>query len=203
MIRATVLAGLAVSAAATLLRGETDSFVKDAKWPTLNSADAKKLGGAKPSIDDFVVPPKFGNLSRSELVGAPPCGVEMAEYNGIGAFSNGDNQGTGWSCGDWSSTGLQWQCVEYTQRYFNYLYGIAPVWPVNYAYDMCSSYPAGITPVGWAQPGFGVVFNWPPYGHTAVVVGVNGDYIDVIEQNGSPSGWNTYHVSNVLCYLSP
>ena len=85
----------------------------------------------------------------------------------------------------------------------NALYGVAPVWPVNFAYDMCSSYPGGITPVSYPQVGFGVVFDWPPYGHTAVVIGVGDGVIDVIEQNGSPYGTNTYYQSSVLCYLAP
>ncbi len=155
------------------------------------------------SAEHYRVPVKFGNFSRSELVGAPPCGVSMASYNGIEAYSNGEYQGTGYSCGDWTATGYQFQCVEYTQRYFNYLHGIQAVWPVSFAYEMCSSYPAGITPVGWPSAGFGVVFNWPPYGHTAVVTSVGDGTIDVIEENGSPYGFNSYYQSDVLCYLAP
>ena len=68
---------------------------------------------------------------------------------------------------------------------------------------MCSAYPAGITPTSDAQPGYGVVFNWPPYGHTAVVTSVGDGVITVIEQNGSPSGENQYSTGQVLCYLAP
>ncbi len=127
----------------------------------------------------------------------------MSSYNGIEAYSNGDYQGTGDSCSGWSSTGLQFQCVEYTQRYFNYLYGVAPVWPVDFAKQMCDSYPGGVTPVGYPQEGFGVVFNWGYYGHTAVVISVGSGTIGVIEQNGSPYGTNTYYQSDVQCYLAP
>ena len=74
---------------------------------------------------------------------------------------------------------------------------------MDFASQMCSSYPGGITPVGYPGVGFGVVFNFQPYGHTAVVIGVSDSTIDVIEQNGSPSGVNTYYQSDVLCYLSP
>ena len=74
---------------------------------------------------------------------------------------------------------------------------------MDFASQMCSSYPGGITPVGYPVVGFGVVFNFQPYGHTAVVIGVSDSTIDVIEQNGSPSGVNTYYQSDVLCYLSP
>lgn len=149
------------------------------------------------------LPEVFGNFTLKDLHSAPPCGTEMSNFNGIAAYSNGGNQGTGDSCSGWSSTGLQFQCVEYTQRYFNALNGVAPVWPVNFAYEMCSKYPAGITPTSSPSAGYGVVFDWPPYGHTAVVTSVGDGVIDVIEQNGSPSGANTYSQGSVLCYLAP
>ncbi len=155
------------------------------------------------TMSDYRLPNKFGNYSLSNLVSAYPCGTEMASYNGIAAYSNGDYQGTGYSCGDWTSTGYQYQCVEYTQRYFNQIYGIQPVWPVDFAYQMCSSYPGGVTPVSWPSEGFAAVFNWPPYGHTAVVTSVGDGIINVIEENGSPYGFNTYSQGEVLCYLSP
>jgi hypothetical protein len=154
---------------------------------------------------DAVYPTSYGNFTVGDKRGASPCGSWMASYNGIDAYSNGDYQGTGYSCGDWTATGYQYQCVEYTQRYFNYLYGVAPVWPVSYASQMCDSHPAGIVPVEDPQPGYGVVFNWGTYGHTAVVTGVGDGVIYVIEENGSPSGTNTYYSQNgdVLCYLAP
>ena len=150
----------------------------------------------------YLLPSTFGNNTISSLKSAPPCGTVLSSYNGIEAYSNGENQGTGYSCGDWTATGYAYQCVEYTQRYFNYLYGIQAVWPVNYASQMCDSYPAGIQPVGYPSAGFGVVFNWGTYGHTAVVIGVGDGTIDVIEENGSSSGTNTYNQGEVLCYLA-
>jgi hypothetical protein len=150
----------------------------------------------------YLLPSTFGNSTVSSLKSAPPCGTVLSSFNGIEAYSNGENQGTGYSCGDWTSTGYAYQCVEYTQRYFNYLYGIQAVWPVNYASQMCGSYPAGIQPVGYPSVGFGVVFDWGTYGHTAVVIGVGDSTIDVIEENGSSSGINTYNQGEVLCYLA-
>lgn len=164
--------------------------------------DDRNIDFKNKNVEGYLLPKLFGNYTIINLKEAPPCGTQMSEYNGIGAYSNGDYQGTGDSCGDWSATGLQWQCVEYTQRYFNYLNGIQAVWPVNFAAEMCSSYPAGITPVYYPQAGFAVVFNWGYYGHTAVVTGVGDGTIDVIEQNGSPYGTNTYYQSDVLCYLT-
>ncbi len=149
-----------------------------------------------------ILPKAFGNFTHADLKSAPPCGAEMASFNGIGAYSNGEYQGTGTSCGDWSDTGLQWQCVEYTQRYFNYIYGTKPVWPVDYAMQMCDSYPYGMTTTWSPSVGDAVVFNWQPYGHTAVVTGIDGGIVYVIEQNGSPNGYNAYYASDVACYLT-
>lgn len=158
---------------------------------------------ATTTVQNSRLPDLFGNFTSKDLKSAPPCGTELSSFNGIAAYSNGDNQGTGDSCQGWSATGLDYQCVEYTQRYFNSIYGVAPVWPVNFAFEMCSSYPAGVAPTSVAAAGFGVVFNWPPYGHTAVVTSVGDGVITVIEQNGSPSGENQYAMDQVLCYLSP
>jgi len=158
-----------------------------------------------PQVDNaqgFLLPKSFGNYTIANLADAPPCGTEMASYAGIAAYSNGDQQGTGYSCGDWTATGYQYQCVEYTQRYFNYVHGVQAVWPVNFAKEMCDSHPGSIQSVGWPQAGYGVVFNWGEYGHTAVVIGVGDGTIDVIEENGSPTGTNTYQQGDVLCYLT-
>jgi hypothetical protein len=154
------------------------------------------------TVSGYLLPSTFGNGTISSLKSAPPCGTVLSSFNGIESYSNGENQGTGYSCGDWTPTGYAYQCVEYTQRYFNYLYGIQAVWPVNYASQMCDAYPAGIQPVGYPSVGFGVVFNWGTYGHTAVVIGVGDGTIDVIEENGSSSGTNTYGQGEVLCYLA-
>ena len=168
--------------------------------PTLNNPIYGKVRG------EVVYPTeKFALKKNNSTVNmqALPCGTVMDSYNGIPAYSNGPYQGTGDSCGGWSGTGLQFQCVEYTQRYFNYMYGTQPVWPVNFASQMCDNHPPGVCPVGYPSPGFGVVFGWGGYGHTAVVFGVGSGTIDVIEQNGSPDGTNTYWQSDVWCYLAP
>ena len=134
--------------------------------------------------------------------GAPPCGTEMTSFNGVGAYSNGQYQCTGTSCGGWSSTGLQWQCVELGQRYFNAQFGIAPVWPVSYALQMCTNYPSGVSQTSSPQPGDLIVFNWQPYGHVAVITGISGSSISVMEQNGDASGSNTYDSSQAECFLT-
>lgn len=152
-------------------------------------------------VKEMIVPQKLGNYTFGVSLGAPPCGTPLASFNGIESYSNGEYQGTGWSCGDWTGTGYQFQCVEYTQRYFNYLYGVRPVWPVNFAKEMCYAYPAGMSSVGSPNVGDAVVFNWGDYGQTAVIIGVGGGIIDVIEENGSSYGTNSYYTGDVECYL--
>ena len=51
------------------------------------------------------------------------------------------------------------------------------------------------------QSGDAVVWNWDTYGHTAVVTSVGDGIINVIEENGSPKGVNTYYSYDVYCYL--
>ncbi|RYH12665.1 CHAP domain-containing protein [archaeon] len=155
-----------------------------------------------PYAAGFTLPTKFGNFSVADLSTASSCGTVMGTYKSINAYSNGQYQGTGNSCGGWGNTGLLYQCVEYTQRYFNTKFGTTPVWPVDYAKQMCSNYPKGVKKVSTPAPGNAVVFGWGTYGHTAIVTGVHDGLIDVIEQNASPSGWNTYSQKDASCFLA-
>ena len=168
----------------------------------------------------IVYPEKFGNHTLGSCSGAPGCGTAMAEYGGIYAYSNGADQCTGYSCGGYVATGYQYQCVEYAQRFFNAKHGTAANWYAN-AIDMCSHKPAGVSATNNPQPGkfmliivingstyfllLGdlVVFNWAPYGHVAVISAWHGSSFDVVEQNSSPNGRNTYStLSGVSCYLT-
>eukprot|EP00602_Paraphysomonas_sp_CaronLab_P007366 CAMPEP_0185036518 /NCGR_PEP_ID=MMETSP1103-20130426/29619_1 /TAXON_ID=36769 /ORGANISM="Paraphysomonas bandaiensis, Strain Caron Lab Isolate" /LENGTH=240 /DNA_ID=CAMNT_0027574077 /DNA_START=248 /DNA_END=970 /DNA_ORIENTATION=- len=125
----------------------------------------------------------------------------MATYNGIPAKSNGANQCTGNSCAGYGTYGYQYQCVELAQRYFGELYGTTPIWYGN-AIDLCNTYPSGVVKTSSPIAGDLVVFNTGTYGHVAVITHVGGGYVDVIEQNSSPTGTNTYSMSsNVQCYL--
>jgi surface antigen len=154
------------------------------------------------SLDEEILLPEiFGNYTIDNLKSSTSCGATMAKYSGVPAYSNGGNQGTGNSCASCGSTGCYYQCVEYVQRYFNTKFGIQAIWPVNYASQMCSNYPKGISVVKNPQVGDAVVFPWAPYGHTALITGVNSGSINVIEQNASPSGTNTYSISGVSCFL--
>jgi len=75
--------------------------------------------------------------------------------------------------------------LQLAVRYFNLQYGISTDWPVSYASQMCSIYPSGVSVTGSPAHGDLAVFSWAPYGHVAVISGVNGDgSINVWEQVG-------------------
>lgn len=125
----------------------------------------------------------------------------MASYNGVPAYSNGGDQCTGNSCGGSTSTGYAYQCVELAQRYMHIKHGIAPIWHDN-ANMMCSSYPSGISKTSSPQPGDLWVRLTGTYGHVAVITAVHSSTVDVIEQNSSPSGKNTYNKADAGCFLT-
>ncbi len=84
----------------------------------------------------------------------------------------------------------------------NSKHGTQAMWPVSYASQMCSSYPSGISRTSNPQAGDAVVFSWGTYGHTAIITSVGSGSINVIEQNASPSGTNTYSTSSASCFLT-
>ncbi len=149
----------------------------------------------------YTLPSKFGNMTTTSCSGAPSCGTNMASYNGIYAKSNGADQCTGNSCGAYSTYGYQYQCVEYAQRYFGQLYGTTPIWYAN-AKDMCSTHPSNVAKTSSPKAGDLVVFGWGTYGHVAVISGFTSSSVNVVEQNSSPTGKNTYAKSDVECYLT-
>ena len=149
----------------------------------------------------FVYPETFGNVSLSSCGDAPSCGTTMATYNGIAAKSNGGNQCTGNSCGGYGTYGYQYQCVELAQRYFGEKFGTTPIWYGN-AIDLCDTYPSGVSKTSSPIPGDLVVFNTGTYGHVAVITSVGSGSVNVIEQNSSPTGTNSYSTSSgIACYL--
>jgi hypothetical protein len=76
---------------------------------TIASAGGFDEAIVKPSAKDFILPKGFGNYTLESLSSASACGTVMATFNGINAYSNGDYQGTGNSCGGSGSTGLKYQ----------------------------------------------------------------------------------------------
>lgn len=140
------------------------------------------------------------NMTVGSCADAPACGVAMACYSGVCAYSNGRNQCSGNSCDGDGIYGLRFQCVELGQRFFAVKHGIAKVWHDN-ANGMCSNIPAGVSKVADPAAGDLIVFDWAPYGHVAVISAVSGNSIDVIEQNNSPTGRNTYARGSEMCFL--
>jgi surface antigen len=128
-------------------------------------------------------------------------GTTMATYNGVHAKSNGQYQCTGNSCSSHVDTGSQYQCVELAQRYMHQIHGIAANWWVN-AQDMCGNHPSGISKTSNPQPGDLWVRTSGTYGHVAVITAVHSSTVDVIEQNSSPSGKNTYNKVDAGCFLT-
>lgn len=144
---------------------------------------------------------EMGAYNLTSCSGAPSCGTAMASFNGISAKSNGKDQCTGSGCGGYISTGYAYQCVELAQRYMHEKHGIEPIWYDN-ANQMCSNYPKGISKTSNPQPGDLWVRTSGTWGHVAVITAVHTDSVDVIEQNSSPSGRNTYTKSSAGCFLT-
>jgi surface antigen len=143
----------------------------------------------------------LGIFNTTSCSGAPSCGSAMSSYNGVSAKSNGVDQCTGSCCGGSGSTGCYYQCVELAQRYFHEKYGITPNWYDN-ANMMCSNYPSGVSKTSNPKPGDLWVTNSGTYGHVAVITAVHSSTVDVIEQNSSPTGVNSYSISSASCFLT-
>lgn len=144
---------------------------------------------------------EMGAYNLTSCYGAPSCGSTMSSFNGIAARSNGKDQCTGSACGGYGSTGYKYQCVELAQRYMHEKHGIAPIWYDN-ANKMCSNYPKGISHTSNPQPGDLWVRTSGTWGHVAVITAVHSSTVDVIEQNSSPTGRNTYSKSSAGCFLT-
>lgn len=140
-------------------------------------------------------------LNLTSCSGAPSCGSTMASFNGVPAKSNGKSQCTGSCCGGSVTTGCAYQCVEYAQRYFHEKHGIVANWYKN-ANQMCSGLPSGVSKTSNPQPGDLFVRLSGTYGHVAVISAVHSNTVDVVEQNSSPSGRNTYNKADAGCFLT-
>lgn len=173
------------------------------KLALVGSALASIGAGVDSTVDKslFIYPETFGNYTLGSCGDAPSCGTTMTSFNGVAAKSNGANQCTGNSCGGYGTYGSQYQCVELAQRYFAQLYGTTPIWYGN-AIDLCDTKPSGVSITSNPIPGDLVVFNTGTYGHVAVIKSISGGNLNVMEQNSSPNGLNTYSTgSSIKCYL--
>jgi surface antigen len=154
--------------------------------------------------------PHDGIMTEEDIPGlnvsscdAPSCGSKMASFNGVPAKSNGNYQCGGGCCGGSVSTGCAYQCVELAQRYFHEKFGTPKIWDnIAYAKQMCSNRPPGVKKTSNPQPGDLWVRSSGTYGHVAVITAVHSSKVDVIEQNSSPSGKNTYAKSDAACFLT-
>jgi surface antigen len=177
--------------------------VENDKNELMSEPELKKSSIYDSEVDNslFVYPESFGEYNLTACSGAPSCGTTMASFNGVAAKSNGGDQCTGNACGGYGTYGYNYQCVELAQRYFGTLYGTTPIWYGN-AIDLCHTYPSGVVQTSSPIPGDLVVFNSGTWGHVAVITSVTSSTVNVIEQNSSPSGTNSYsRGSNVACYL--
>jgi hypothetical protein len=162
----------------------------------------------------------FGKYSVDELKTTTDCGAPLNWYKNVSVYSNGPYQGTSSNCGacDYSSGAVpvcQYSAFEYAARYFEYNYHIAySQWKwnttLNYYNDPCMAYPypSIIQVSGTPLPGDMIVLfmgavptQSSNYYHSAIVTSTNGNYLNVVEQNASPSGGNTYMLQTVHCIL--
>jgi len=132
--------------------------------------------------------PNWSPLSRVVSGG---YGAVVGEYNGVTAYSNGDNNYYSWDYNtvDSYNSGMKWQCVEYVNRYYYLIYGsqirIPGTNAIDY-YDTASerglvAYSnGGTTP---PQPGDILCSGGGSYGHVAIVRGVTSNSVHVIHQN--------------------
>ena len=136
---------------------------------------------------------------------APACGTTIAELDGVPAKSNGPTyQCSGTGCAGEGTYGLQYECVEYVQRYFAKRYDVTPyIWGGN-ANQLCSTHPSSVEKASGPAHGYAAVLNMGSYGHTAIInKTVSSTSFQVVEQNNHPNGIGTYSTDIVLCYLKP
>lgn len=126
------------------------------------------------------------------------CGSELASYRGVAAKYNGQAQGTGDSCANRGSYGLQYQCVEYIKRFYSEALSFDTTqWRLNAVDFFGQASQLGLTAFANVEstaaprPDDILVFGGTknnPYGHVAIVAEVSGDSVICIEQNWSSTG---------------
>ena len=134
---------------------------------------------------------------------AADCGDELIEgtWKGIVGYHNGAYHGTEASCGVWTDLGYEWQCVNYTRRFY-WAAGLdskdQSIWQGNgedyfgtAERRSMRAYENGDT----MSPKANDILCYGPYevGHVAIITGVtlvaeNRYRIDLVEQNWSESG---------------
>jgi hypothetical protein len=164
----------------------------------------------------------FGSIAASLLISlfgaaplqADPFGTPIGSFNSVIAYSNGT--GTFDSMIHNNSggvrTGLEWQCVEYINRYYDVIYGVNILSPAGNASAYfnsavqrgLTSYPNGGTTI--PQVGDILCFSGgapsggqPGAGHAAIIRSVSASSVTVIQQNVKETSADanfTYPMSN-------
>jgi hypothetical protein len=140
----------------------------------------------------------------------PICGVTE---NGVVAYCNSSKYNLVDHYLDGLPTGKKWQCVEFVRRYYMQIHGLTFPSVAN-AYEMmkltefidintqqsypCTFYsPTESTP----QKDDILILEYEKYGHTAIIVGVQGKRIRIAEQNWDP--WVASYYSRELSVDDP
>jgi len=125
-----------------------------------------------------------------------PYGTYEGEYNNVFCYSNGSttyNSGQTNSVtinGHSVSTGLKYQCVEFVQRYYAFIYGLE----IDQYFGNANSFYSGASGAGLVayangtiEPKVGdiVCSNGGTYGHVAIIRDVTSTSVTVIQQNWS------------------
>jgi surface antigen len=148
----------------------------------------KSLGEVLAWVPSVTLPRAVSSGETGSVSQALSYGSYVGAFNGINAYSNGSN---GYVSGVYSCCGLQWQCVEFPNRYYSQKLGhknLKGTGNANTYFSTASSKGlvayanGGSTPpaVGDMLPSAG-----GPYGHIALVREVGSNYIKVIHQNWS------------------
>ncbi len=132
-------------------------------------------------------------------------GDKVGEFSGVSVYSNGYNI---YDSGQRHDTGLKWQCVEFTSRYYKSVYGISvPSMNANQYYNWAKNTSSLVsvfdnrystTP---PKPGDILCSNSSTYGHVALVRAVGSNYVDIVQQNyfNTPED-NTYRLTLTSSY---
>jgi surface antigen len=141
----------------------------------------------------------------------------LTTYDGYNIFRRTCSDGTYFNTSDGNTansagvrTGLEWQCVEWTNRYFHFKWGTPMPWYGN-ATDKCATHPSSVSTVStpWAgdivvfrpgaclsvsSSGGCLVFADATYGHIGIVTSLpSATTMLVKDQNGPQNTVNRYN----------
>ena len=126
--------------------------------------------------------------------GHPPggnWGQNIGSFRGVIAYSNGSDTGKYSITEPVGEDGTKYQCIEYCRRFYRVYYGVdTGQWELNakdwYGFSRfwtVKRFPNNGTSL--PQPTDILCFKNRPYGHVAIVTSVEGNLINVIQENAS------------------